>query len=180
MKSQGLKTTDNFLDIGCGTLRGGIPLIQYLNKGLYSGIDVREIAIREAKKELIDEKLIDKNPKIILFNKFNELTFEDKFDVILAFAVLFHLEDHILKDCLEFVKQNLKPNGKFYANIYPAAKSDGKWLDFPVVFRSLDFYQKHAEQNQLSIKVIDTMENLGHITNMPGDQQVMLEFSHSN
>ncbi|MGV8813791.1 MAG: hypothetical protein ACOH2D_06735 [Gelidibacter sp.] len=38
---QGLQKTDKLMGIGCGTLRGGIPMIQYLNTGNYYGMDVR-------------------------------------------------------------------------------------------------------------------------------------------
>ena len=33
LKENGLKPQDRFVDIGCGTLRGGIPLIKYLETG---------------------------------------------------------------------------------------------------------------------------------------------------
>lgn len=38
---QGLQKTDKLMDIGCGTLRGGIPMIEYLNIGNYYGMDLR-------------------------------------------------------------------------------------------------------------------------------------------
>ena len=50
LKENGLLPIHKFIDIGCGTLRGGIPLIQYLNIANYYGIDVRELALDEGKK----------------------------------------------------------------------------------------------------------------------------------
>lgn len=49
---RGLVPDDHLLDLGCGTLRGGIPLIAYLDPGHYTGIDVRSEAIDEGRLEL--------------------------------------------------------------------------------------------------------------------------------
>ena len=38
--NHGLSPSDHFLDVGCGTLRGGIPIIEYLDPGNYTGFDV--------------------------------------------------------------------------------------------------------------------------------------------
>ncbi len=52
LKKQGLKPEHYLLDIGCGTLRGGIPIIDYLDKGHYYGIEVRDFVLDEGRKEL--------------------------------------------------------------------------------------------------------------------------------
>ncbi|KAF0817854.1 hypothetical protein KIS4809_3372 [Bacillus sp. ZZV12-4809] len=39
MKEQGLQPNE-MLKIGCGSLRGGIFFIKYLNKGKYTGLDL--------------------------------------------------------------------------------------------------------------------------------------------
>ena len=71
LKENGLLPIHKFIDIGCGTLRGGIPLINYLNTANYYGIDVREEALNEGKKGLEEEGLITRNPNLILFPRFN-------------------------------------------------------------------------------------------------------------
>ena len=40
MLNQGLKPDQKVLDIGCGALRAGIPLTNYLNASCYFGTDV--------------------------------------------------------------------------------------------------------------------------------------------
>lgn len=42
LKSHGLLPHNKFVDIGCGVLRGGLPLIAYLDTGNYVGIDIRK------------------------------------------------------------------------------------------------------------------------------------------
>jgi cyclopropane fatty-acyl-phospholipid synthase-like methyltransferase len=59
---QGLLPHHRLLDFGCGTLRGGIPLIEYLNDGNYVGLDVRLETLKEACLELEESGLASKNP----------------------------------------------------------------------------------------------------------------------
>ncbi|MEP5104253.1 MAG: class I SAM-dependent methyltransferase, partial [Ekhidna sp.] len=86
LKEMGLKPQNTLLDIGCGTLRGGIPIIQFLEEEKYFGIDVREKVIEEAFKELREEKLEHKKPNIEVFSDFKELNYEHSFDIIFAFS----------------------------------------------------------------------------------------------
>src|SRR5690606_32860476 len=65
--AQGLKKEHRFMDIGCGTLRGGIPVIDYLHPGNYYGIEVREQTLLEARKELKEAGLEHKHPQLINF-----------------------------------------------------------------------------------------------------------------
>ena len=53
------------VDLGCGTLRGGIPLIRFLNKSHYYGIDVRADVLREAEREVDKEGVRVKAPVLI-------------------------------------------------------------------------------------------------------------------
>jgi len=36
-RRQGLRPDQTLFDLGCGTLRGGIPIIDYLEPGFYTG-----------------------------------------------------------------------------------------------------------------------------------------------
>lgn len=180
LKNHGLKTKDIFLDIGCGTLRGGIPIIRFLDIGNYYGIDIRKNAIEEAKKELKEEKLQGKIGGLDLFKKFDELDYNLKFDKILAFSVFIHMKDEILEECLSFVSKNLAKDGVLYANVNIGDRNDLSWLEFPVMFKSIDFYKKIAATCNLEVKVVDTLHNLGHVTNDElSDQQLMLKFYKS-
>lgn len=178
LRKKGLKPDDLFLDIGCGTLRGGIPIIKFLNKGLYHGIDIRENVIAEAKNEVQEEKLNKKEPTVISFNDFDTLSFDKKFDKILAFSVLIHLEDTILNKCLNFVSKHLSKNGVFYANVNYGSNVDAKWLEFPVLFRSYDFYDRIAEQNNMIVEEVGMLQDFGHVTvDKLSDQQMILAFN---
>jgi SAM-dependent methyltransferase len=176
----GLKTSDTFLDIGCGTLRGGLPIIQHLEKGNYYGIEVRKNVLAEGRKELKSRKLEYKNPNLFLFSDFGELDFDNTFDKIFAFSVLIHMEDEIVEKCFSFVHTYLSETGIFYANVNIEKQKDGNWQGFPVVFRSVDFYEKLALRNNLSMQIVGRLKDLGHISGQElADRQVMLEFRKS-
>lgn len=178
LKDSGLMSNQSLLDIGCGTLRGGIPIIDYLEKGNYTGIDVRKKVLDEAQKELKAEKLEQKSPKLVFFEEFSQLNLETKFDYVFAFSVLFHLEDSIVEKCFEFVSRHLSEVGVFYANIHTGEYPDGQWQGFPVAFRSLDFYEVMAKKYQLNTISRGSLEKLGHTSSLSGhDNQIMLRFT---
>ncbi|PNQ72110.1 hypothetical protein C1T31_13480 [Hanstruepera neustonica] len=181
LKQNGMQKHHKFLDVGCGTLRGGIPIIEFLNEENYYGIDVRSEAINEGKNELRQEQLEHKNPNLILFEDFKALKIDVKFDMIFAFSVLIHLKDDIAKDCFSFISEHLDSKGSFYANVNCIENEDGQWQGFPVVFRSIDFYKELAQNVNLGLEVIGQLKDLGHVSNKElGDQQFMLRFYRLN
>lgn len=127
----GLQPEHYLLDLGCGTLRGGIPIIRHLQKGHYFGVEIRAKVLDEGRKELRDEKLEYKEPVLILADDISSLNIERKFDFIWAFSVLIHMEDNILNSTLNFVHKHLKESGRFYANVNIGARADGTWETFP-------------------------------------------------
>lgn len=140
LKNHGLRPCHQLMDLGCGTLRGGIPLIAYLDAGNYLGIEVRQELLAEAKLELMAERLQDKNPSLIYSSGYTELTLNNKFDLIWAFSVLIHLDDETLHQVAAFTSRHLKPGGAFYANVNIGDNADTSWKTFPLVERSLEFY----------------------------------------
>ena len=132
LKNQGLQKTDKLMDVGCGTLRGGIPIIQYIDVNNYFGIDVRENVLVEGRRELKTFKLEHKKPTLLAFDKFSNINIDTKFNIIFAFSVLIHLEDKIAARCFQFVGMSLSDKGVFYANVNIGEHHDGNWYGFPV------------------------------------------------
>ncbi len=135
LRQRGLQREHAVLDIGCGLLRGGIPLIQYLDSGKYTGIDIRPEVIEQAQEQLRRHRLNDKMPTVIVSGGFGQGKLDDRsYDYIWCFQVLHVLEDDLVDACLGQVSRVLAQNGSFYADIN-AIYEEKRWKEFPYVRR---------------------------------------------
>jgi|SRR6516165_6266635 len=170
----GLNPEHYLLDFGCGTLRGGVPLIRYLNTGHYFGFEVRAEALREGLAELREERLTHKLPILICAGELPRLNM--RFDFIWAFSVLIHLSDCVAERVFESVADHLGESGAFYAN---ASIGDGvpdlRWREFPFVRRPLAFYRALAGRHGLQCESLGPLAAFGH--GVPGENHYMLKFS---
>ena len=178
LKDMNLKPNHYLLEIGCGTLRGGIPIIDYLQDGNYFGIEVRNKALDEGRKELKESGLEGKNPTLLLSSDIPELALDRKFDFIWSFSVLIHLQNEILNDTLNFVSNHLSEEGIFYSNVNIGEGKDGSWQGFPVVKRTLDFYIQACAMHGLIVSDIGSLKELGHDAEF--NNQRMLRITRKN
>lgn len=161
LRAAGLMPADNFLDLGCGTLRGGIPLIDYLKRGRYVGVDVRKRALDEGEKELRAHGLEKKQPTLLHIADIRCLTLAQKFDCIWAFSTLIHMPDDILAHTLDFVEKHLAAGGVFYANVNIARMKEAAWREFPLVWRPFRFYRRLCAQSNLTVRDLGHLNDLG-------------------
>lgn len=172
----GLTPQHFLLDIGCGTLRGGIPLIDYLQEGRYFGIESRESVLSEGRRELREAGLESKSPTLLFAPDISQVNIQHEFDFIWAFSVLIHMSDEILYDALGFVSAHLLDTGFFYANVNIGGREGGNWQGFPIVWRSLDFYEEACSRNGLIVSDLGPLKKFGHITSIKShDEQQMLQ-----
>jgi len=184
LKRAGLQPQHFLLDFGCGTLRGGIPIIELLEPGHYYGIDTRAAVLSDAQQELQDYGLEDKLPTLLHSPDLSQLTIDRQFDYIWAFSVLIHLSDEILNDALGFIRRQLAPGGVFYANVNIGERNSGDgWLEFPLVRRSMDFYSQACAQSGLWLEDMGPLSDFGHGPDMNGPFEAdrrMLKISSYN
>lgn len=123
LQKRGMLPGHRFLDVGCGCLRGGIHFVQYLNVGNYYGLDINPSLIEAGKMELASVNCLDKNPNLLVNDKFEFSRFGVKFDFVLALSVFTHLFMNHIERCLVEVKKVLEPQGVFYATFFQAPYS---------------------------------------------------------
>lgn len=178
LKDMDLKPDHYLLDLGCGTLRGGIPIIEYLEIGHYFGIEVRKEVLNEGQKELVETGLEWKKPNLLISSDITNYKIDQKFDFVWAFSVLPHMSDEILVDNLTFVSKHLADDGVFYANVNIDEREEKNWQGFPIVSRTFDFYSQKCEESGLSVSCVGILKDLGHISNQTlPDSQTMLKIT---
>jgi len=112
---EGLEPSHTFLDVGCGKLRVGRHLVDYLNSGNYTGMDVSPDALKKGREVLAEEDLQHEDVTLIENDdlKLRELEGET-FDFILSFEVFTHLKKSQVRECLEHVSNVMHGGSAFY------------------------------------------------------------------
>ncbi len=179
LRRNDLQPAHSVLDIGCGVLRGGIPLIRYLDVGGYTGFDIRPSVIEEAWLQVEKEGLESKSPIVLVSDTFGRDELGDsKFDYIWCFQVFYHLEDKLVEQCLAQIEARLAAGGRCYANVN-CTFDDGSWFEFPYLRRSLDFYENLASQFGLTMTDLGQQREWGYTDKVPGQFDHILEFKRA-
>jgi SAM-dependent methyltransferase len=180
LRRMGLAPQHRLLDLGCGTLRGGIPLIEYLAPGHYTGIEVRAEALVEARRELAEAGLEQRKPELHLCGDLSQLSLPARFDFAWAFSVLIHMDDAVAANALSFAARQLAAGGALYANVNAGEAPPRRWQGFPVVTRPLAFYAELAGRVGLAMTPLGALRELGHVSgDAAADAQWMLRFARS-
>jgi SAM-dependent methyltransferase len=123
--AEGLRPEHRLLDIGCGTLRGGVRFIPFLDPGNYFGIDISQEMLDAGEQELALAGISNRRHTLRQTSDF-EMRFEDtQFDYALAQSVFTHIDLNQILRCLLNVQRVLAPAGRFYATFFenPAGKN---------------------------------------------------------
>jgi SAM-dependent methyltransferase len=161
-RREGLMPHHRLIDIGCGTLRGGIALIDYLDPGHYTGIEARAKTLEEGRRELHDAGLAWKRPQLILQGDLGTLSLSDRADYVWAFSVLIHMSDEVLDGCLSFVAKHLAREGAFLANVNVGEEGKaGTWRGFPVMRHPAEFYERLCARHGLRCEDLGALRELG-------------------
>ena len=162
LRRAGLRPGHRLLDLGCGTLRGGIPLIEHLEPGGYVGVEIRAEVLEEGRRELEERGLADRRPRLVHCPDLATLELGCEFDFAWAFSVLIHMDDRTLDRAIAAVARHLRPGGVFYANVHLGTVPDGSWREFPLVRRERAFYQAAFARHGLTIEDVGSLPELGH------------------
>lgn len=123
LKAQGLSPGHRLVDIGCGSLRGGVRFVGYLDRANYYGLDINASLIEAGKEELARSGLTDKQPSLLVNDKFEMSRFGVSFDYAIAVSVFTHLYMNHIARCLAEARKVLKPGGRLFATFFEAPSS---------------------------------------------------------
>ena len=118
LQEHGLKPGHRFLDVGCGSLRGGLHFIPYLEPGHYYGIDREQKLLDAGKTELENADLQDRTPTLAQIGDFGFERLGQSFDYAIAQSVFSHLPVNLITRCLVNMDRVLNPGGVFYATFF--------------------------------------------------------------
>ncbi len=119
--SQGLMPHHRLLDIGCGSLRGGVKLIEYLHAGHYAGVDLHESLLNAGYEiELAKAGLTHKLPRsnLVAESEFDFSWCPMQVDFALAQSVFTALPLNSLRICLERLPHFMAQGGRFFVSIF--------------------------------------------------------------
>ena len=118
MIAQGLRPAHVFLDIACGSLRGGIHFIPYLDAGHYLGIEREAVLVeRGVAVELGQAAAAAKQPEFVISGSFEFERFSRRPDFALAQSLFTHLTPDDIRLCLRRLR-DWSPRTIFYATFF--------------------------------------------------------------
>jgi hypothetical protein len=116
---QGLEPQHVLLDVACGSLRGGVRFIPYLDPGNYLGIDMHRPLIEAGVEHEIGPKLNAlKRPEFVVSDQFEFQRFSRAPDFALAQSLFSHLAPQDIALCLRNLRGVARPNTRFYATFF--------------------------------------------------------------
>ena len=175
LKRMGLESGQRLLELSCGTLCGGLPVIEFLEPGNYTGVEGRADVLEEARAELSESGLAHKAPRLVLAQDLGTLDLPGDFDWVCAFGLLSRWDDAELERALALVAAQLAPQGSFCANV-SCQESDDAQRSQPIrSARNLDFYRAALSRHGFSVRDLGSLASLGHTSGDPlQDGQHML------
>ena len=118
LKREGCVPESCVLEVGCGCLNAGLPLIGYLKRGRYVGIEPNRwllgAALRTARARWL---VAAKRPTFLERTDFDAGGLERTFDYVLSHSVLSHCAHWQLEQFVANVARVLRPGGRILASI---------------------------------------------------------------
>lgn len=115
--ARGLRPDHVLLDVACGSLRGGVYFIDYLEPGNYLGIDREQKLIQLGlDHELAPGVAEEKRPEFVVSDSFEFDRFSKRPDVSLAQSLFSHLTAGDISLCLTRLRPIVAAGHSFYAS----------------------------------------------------------------
>lgn len=177
----GLKPQHRLLEIGCGPLQVGAPLIRYLDRGNYTGVDISSERLAAARQVIGRLGLTEQEPKLVLSDDFGiDQLDPGSYDRLWSFHVVIHLPLTVVSRFMTAAATLLKPDGIGWFSAWVIDKDEpfkqrGKWLEFAVTEAGPEFFQREAERAGLAFLGLGTLEDWGLPPDRPAAKNWLCE-----
>jgi SAM-dependent methyltransferase len=122
--SRGLKPNHVLLDIACGSMRAGVHLIPYLDRGNYLGVDKEAMLIERGLAVEIPQDVREaKVPEVIVSDSFDFVRLSKSPDFAIAQSLFTHLPPRHIRRCLRRLREVAPPDCHFYATFFETSES---------------------------------------------------------
>jgi len=110
----GIREEHKLLDIGCGSLRCGKYMLQFLLPNRYYGVEPNEWLWKDAVKKEVGKEIIEiKRPVFSSNDNFEFGHLDSAFDFIVAQSIFSHTGHDLFEKCLRNAAQVMNPRGQF-------------------------------------------------------------------
>ena len=179
-----IKKRHRVLEVGTGVMRGGAPLIKYLNPGNFFGVEVSTERFELGRTVVKMLSLEHKRPNLIRSSVFGcDVIKPESIDFLWSFQVVPHMEEVIVKDFVKAIARLLKPGGKALftvrlVNEGPAfALRGAKWKEFPITNMSQAFLEELAAAEGLKMTLHGTLGEWGMSTDLGGAKNYLIKMA---
>jgi hypothetical protein len=119
----GLYPDSKVVDIGCGCLRGGYWLINFLQPEKYFGIEPNVEMLAIGKNDILGPKLLEeKRPRFLSNDRFDLAGFGEVFDFFIACSIWIHASKQQIRDMLDSFDSWGADDAVFLADYLPAGR----------------------------------------------------------
>jgi SAM-dependent methyltransferase len=162
LKKNGLWPGARVLEIGCGCLVAGRPLLEYLEPDRYVGIEPNRWLIDAVLEGLPDTQVLfaKKRPAFLYNTNFDAAELGIEFDFIISHSVLSHAAHWQCPQFLHAVKRVLAPSGVALASIRFCDENrktmgdsmGAEWVYPDVSYFAWETIQRFAAEQQLAVE----------------------------
>jgi ubiquinone/menaquinone biosynthesis C-methylase UbiE len=144
MRQAGLAPHHVLVDIACGSLRGGVHLIPYLEPGNYLGIDEEARLIELGiERELGQELYERKTPEFVVSSSFEFEKFSKRPDFAIAHSLFTNITERDILTCLTKLRAFVKPETRFFATYFVGERTRASGKSHP--FHGFTYTREQTE-----------------------------------
>jgi len=176
----GLKPHHSVIDVGCGPITVGLPLISYLERGNYVGLDLLPEPLNESYRRIARHDLAHKNPTLVCSSTFGKRELERRtFDFIWMSQLSYHLDDLQLVLLFEQACAMMTPSSVLLLDVIDPSlqiETDHTWRGFSYHLRPIENFELIAEQFSLTVERRGTLRDYGYPGKINLSGNTLLEF----